>query len=73
MIPFLILAAIIQIRLTKNFHLKSILKFENFKLILIVALFMNGMSLSNVFAGQYTIMSHAYLFSNLASILIVLF
>lgn len=73
MIPFLLVSAFIQIRLTKDFHFKSIFKWENLKLIAIVSFFMNGMSISHVVAGHYTIMSHAFLFGNLASILIVLY
>ena len=46
---------------------------KTFSFILIVAFIGNVMSLCNVFAGSYTIMTHALIFSNLGGIVLVVY
>jgi drug/metabolite transporter (DMT)-like permease len=49
------------------------MNWKTFKLILLVSFIGDCMSLCNVFSGEYTIMSHAMIFSNLGGILIVIY
>lgn len=73
MLPFLIIMASVQTYYDKKFKFKDIMNWETLKFILIVAFIGDLMSLTNVFAGQYTIMTHALIFSNLGGIVLVIY
>ena len=73
MLPFLSIMAAVQTYFDKDFAFKDIINWQTFKKIFIVGLIGDCMSLCGTFAGQYTIMSHALIFSNLGGVLIVIF
>jgi hypothetical protein len=73
MLPFLIAMASVQTYYDKKFRFKDVMNWSTFKFILIVAFIGDLMSLANVFSGQYTIMSHALIFSNLGGVIIVIY
>jgi drug/metabolite transporter (DMT)-like permease len=73
MLPFLIIMASFQTYMDKKFKLREIMNWQTLKFLIIVGFIGDLMSLCNVFAGQYTIMSHALIFSNLGGLIIVVY
>lgn len=73
MLPFLMVMAAVQTYFDKKFRFKDVSNWQTLKFILIVAFIGDCSSLANVFSGQYTIMSHSLIFSNLGGILIIVY
>ncbi|CDW85422.1 UNKNOWN [Stylonychia lemnae] len=74
MIPFLILISIIDLKTqAKDFSLKSIWQNKNTRIgIMQLSLSFNLVQIFFILSGQYTIMSHASIFSNLGGAMLVI-
>ena len=73
MLPFLMIMAACQTYYDERFKIKDIVTWSTLKTMILVGFIGDCMSLCGTYAGQYTIMSHVLIFSNLGGVLIVIF
>jgi predicted phage tail protein len=72
MIPFLYIAAILQVRFTKDFKIRDIITRENILSMFKLGIVGNFMTMGYIISGKYTVMSHACVFNSLSGPLIVI-
>ena len=73
MLPFLTIMALFQTYFDKKFKFRDILTWSTLRTMVVIGFVGDLMSLCGTYAGQYTIMSHVLIFSNLGGVLIVIF
>jgi drug/metabolite transporter (DMT)-like permease len=73
MMPFMIIFAIIQIKTDQTIKLNSILSKQIVIEIILCSLVLNVMFLSYFYSGEFTIFSHASMFTSLGGVIIVIY